>query len=121
MLDLSDAVAEASVSDIRVLLVRGDGPDFSFGGDVREWPNATPQELRSFVYRVTAAFHAIELLPIPTVAVIQGAAYGGGFRVALSCELILVEGGGPLVFVAGPIYRAPHAGGVYSLHVGHEG
>ena len=89
MLDLTDAVAEASASDIRVLLVRGDGPDFCFGGDVREWPDATPHGLRSFTYRVNAAFRAIELLPIPTVAVVQGAAYGGGFELALSCDLIL--------------------------------
>src|SRR5438552_489335 len=62
MLDLTDAVAEASASDIRVLLVRGDGPDFCFGGDVREWPDATPHGLRSFTSRVNAAFRAIELL-----------------------------------------------------------
>src|SRR5438270_10189800 len=58
MLELTDAVAEASASDIRILLVRGDGPDFCFGGEVREWPEATPHELRSFTYRANAAFRA---------------------------------------------------------------
>jgi enoyl-CoA hydratase/carnithine racemase len=113
MLDLTGAVAEASVSDIRVLLVRGDGSDFSFGGDVREWPDATPEELRSFVYRVTAAFHAIELLPIPTVAVIQGAAYGGGFELALSCDLILAAESAHFRFVEATIAVPPLAGGVH--------
>ena len=115
MRDLIDAVAEASASDIRVLLVRGDGPDFSFGGDVREWPDATPQELRSFVFRVTAAFHAIELLPIPTVAVIQGAAYGGGRELALSCDLILAAQSAHFRFVEATISLPPLAGGVQRL------
>src|SRR5437016_8796677 len=92
MLDLTDAVAEASVSDIRVLLVRGDGPDFCFGGDVREWPDATPQGLRSFTDRVNAAFRAIELLAIPTVSVVQGAAYGGGCALALTRGLLIAAG-----------------------------
>src|ERR1700722_13863886 len=35
---LQDAVHQAGVSDIRVLLVRAEGPNFSFGGEVREWP-----------------------------------------------------------------------------------
>jgi len=35
---LREAVHQASVSDIRVLVVRSDGPHFSFGGEVREWP-----------------------------------------------------------------------------------
>jgi len=115
MLDLTAAVAEASVSDIRVLLVRGDGPNFSFGGDVREWPDATPQDLRSFVYRVTAAFQAIELLPIPTVAVIQGAAYGGGFELALSCDLIVAAESAHFRFVEATIAVPPLAGGVQRL------
>ena len=115
MLDLTDAVAEASASDIRVLLVRGDGPDFCFGGDVREWPDATPHGLRSFTYRVNAAFRAIELLPIPTVAVVQGAAYGGGFELALSCDLILAAESAHFRFVEATIAVPPLAGGVQRL------
>ena len=35
---LRAAVHQASVSDIRVLVIRAEGPHFSFGGEVREWP-----------------------------------------------------------------------------------
>ena len=36
--ELRIAVHQASESDIRVLVVRSEGPHFSFGGEVREWP-----------------------------------------------------------------------------------
>jgi enoyl-CoA hydratase/carnithine racemase len=86
---LSEAVHEASESDIRVLVVRAEGPNFSFGGEVREWPGKDVNWFRTFVAKINSSYRAIEALRVPTVAVVQGAAFGGGFELALSCDFIV--------------------------------
>ena len=86
---LREAVHQASVSDIRVLVVRSEGPHFSFGGEVREWPGKDVNWFRKFVANVNQSYRAIEALRIPTVAVVQGIALGGGFELALACDFLV--------------------------------
>ncbi len=83
------AVHQASESDIRVLVVRSEGPHFSFGGEVREWPGRDVNWFRTFVADVNVTYRAIEMLKIPTVAVVQGIAFGGGFELALACDFLV--------------------------------
>jgi enoyl-CoA hydratase/carnithine racemase len=87
---LRDAVHEASESDIRVLVVRAEGPHFSLGGEVREWPGKDLNWFRTFVAEINTSYRAIEALRVPTVAVVQGLAFGGGLELALSCDFIVV-------------------------------
>src|SRR5712675_2363595 len=87
---LANAIHEASESDVRVVLVRAEGPNFSFGGEVREWPGKDINWFRTFVADVNASYRAIELLKIPTVAVVQGIAFGGGLELALACDFLVV-------------------------------
>jgi enoyl-CoA hydratase/carnithine racemase len=87
--DLRVAVHQAGQSDIRVLVVRSEGPHFSFGGEVREWPGKDVNWFRTFVAEVNASYRAIETLKIPTVAVVQGIAFGGGFELALACDFLV--------------------------------
>lgn len=86
---LREAVHEASESDIRVLVVRAEGPHFSLGGEVREWPGKDLNWFRTFVAEVNTSYRAIEALRVPTVAVVQGLAFGGGFELALNCDFIV--------------------------------
>ena len=76
-------------STIRVLVVRAEGPDFSFGGEVREWPGKDVNWFRTFVAEVNASYRAIEALRVPTMAVVQGVAFGGGFELALACDFLV--------------------------------
>ena len=46
---LRQAVHDASESDIRVLVLKAEGPHFSFGGEVREWPGKDINWFRTFV------------------------------------------------------------------------
>jgi len=83
------AVHEASQSDIRVLAIEAEGPHFSFGGEVREWPDKDVNWFRTFVAEVNLSYRAIEALHVPTVAAVQGIAFGGGFELALACDFIV--------------------------------
>src|SRR5882672_2432143 len=88
---LREAVHTASESDIRVLVVRAEGPNFSLGGEVREWPDKDLNWFRTFVAHINSSYRAIEALRVPTVAVVQGLAFGGGFELALNCDFIVAS------------------------------
>jgi enoyl-CoA hydratase/carnithine racemase len=86
---LRQAVHQASESDIRVLVIRAEGPHFSFGGEVREWPGKDINWFRTFVAEVNLSYRSIEALRVPTIAAVQGLAIGGGFELALNCDFIV--------------------------------
>jgi enoyl-CoA hydratase/carnithine racemase len=112
---LRDAVHEAGASDIRVLVVRAEGPHFSFGGEVREWPGKDVNWFRTFVAEVNASYRAIEMLNIPTVAVVQGIAFGGGFELALACDFLVVAENATLRCVEVTTAMLPIAGALQRL------
>src|SRR5258707_12444335 len=89
---LREAVHDASASDIRVLVVQAEGPNFSLGGEVREWPGKDVNWFRTFIAEVNASYRAIEALRIPTIAVVRGAAFRGGLELALACDFCVAAG-----------------------------
>ncbi len=112
---LRDAVHEASESDIRVLVVRAEGPNFSLGGEVREWPGKDVNWFRTFVQEVNLSYRALEALRIPTVAAVQGLAFGGGFELALACDFILLADDAALCCVEVTTGMLPIAGALQRL------
>jgi enoyl-CoA hydratase/carnithine racemase len=80
--------------DLRCLIVRGDGNSFSAGidlveglGTVAAWTD-DPQDQRNHAEGALAAstFRWIPRMPWPSVAAVQGHAYGAGLQLALSCD-----------------------------------
>ena len=121
------AVHQASESDIRVLVVRSEGPHFSFGGEVREWAGRDVNWFRTFVADVNVSYRAIEILKIPTVAVVQGVAFGGGFELALACDFLVaaenatfrcVEVTTAMLPIAGALQRIAERAGNRVNHTG---
>src|ERR1700741_1418846 len=112
---LREAVQAASESDIRVLLVRAEGPHFSLGGEVREWPGKDINWFRTFVSDVNASYRAIEMLKIPTVAVVRGIAFGGGFELALACDFLVAADNATLRCVEVTTAMLPIAGALQRI------
>jgi enoyl-CoA hydratase/carnithine racemase len=89
--ELAEAVDGIEKSTARALLLRADGPDFSFGGDIAPWPTMTNRELRALFEHHMSVFNRFERLPIPTIAAVQGHCFGGGFELAIRADLIFAS------------------------------
>ena len=70
--------AAAADGDVRLVLIRGTGPVFCAGADLKERKDMTVDDVRNRRLRGYAAYNAIEALPMPTIAVVHGAAIGSG-------------------------------------------
>ena len=113
--DLRSAVVQAARSDVRAVLVRAEGNDFSAGADVSIFAGLDEARANDLEATVISLIAAIEALPVPTVALIQGQCYAGALEVCLACDLIWAASGsqiGQIEAVAGGI---PYAGGTQRL------
>jgi enoyl-CoA hydratase len=83
--------AESIAADpnVRLVFVRGNGPVFCAGADVKERPGMTEDQVRARRLKGFAAYHALESLPMPVVAIVQGAALGSGVEIAAACDFIV--------------------------------
>ena len=89
MRQLEGAITAASTdASLRCLIVTGAGEKaFIAGADIGELAKLTPIEGREHARRGQAVLDAIEGLPIPSIAAINGFAYGGGLELALACSM----------------------------------
>lgn len=81
-----EAAADASV---QLVIVRGAGPVFCAGADLKERAGMTADEVRARRLKAFAAYHALEALPMPALAVVRGAAIGSGAEIAAACDFIV--------------------------------
>jgi 2-(1,2-epoxy-1,2-dihydrophenyl)acetyl-CoA isomerase len=113
--NLRDAIAQIAVAPgVRVVVLRGNGASFCAGGDVAAMEESR-HDLPGFIEKTIEPFHAAILalrrLPMPVVACVQGAAAGGGFSLAMCCDLVIAAASARFV-VAYPQLGAPADGGL---------
>jgi len=89
--DLAAAIDEVAKSDARALLITGAGPKaFCAGADIAELAGRTLMQTKAGAERGQAMLERLEHLPMPSVAIVNGYAFGGGLEVALACTFRLV-------------------------------
>src|SRR5579864_8279133 len=84
------AAVEAFSADpaVRVLVVAGEAPAFSAGGDfnwVLAWPGLSAEARREGADVMMGAVQAVYDFPKPSIARVHGAAVGGGIGLMLAC------------------------------------
>ncbi len=88
--DLGIALDQVAAGDARALLVTGTGERaFCSGADVKELMGRSLRATREGAGFGQAVFAKLDTLPIPSIALINGYAFGGGLELALACTFRL--------------------------------
>ena len=73
---------------VRGVVLTGSGEKaFAAGADISEFAGMEPLDAHRFARRGQAVFNAIEAMPKPVVAAVNGYALGGGCELAMACHL----------------------------------
>lgn len=79
----------ASSQDVKLVLVKANGPVFCAGADLKEREGMGAGQVRERRMKGFAAYAALEALPMPAIAVVEGPAIGSGCEIAGACDFIV--------------------------------
>ena len=85
---ITEALRAPAAPDDRVVVIRGQGPAFCSGLDMKQRRESIGTGGAS---GIEVMLRAIELCPLPVVAVVQGDAIAGGNELALHCDLVIAS------------------------------
>jgi isohexenylglutaconyl-CoA hydratase len=97
---LSDAIALAeSLPDVRALVIRGAGGSFCAGGEFTRFrelmataaPSHGADPIAAFNRGFGTLLERLQACPVATIAVVEGAAMGGGVGLAAACDFVLAS------------------------------
>jgi len=111
------SVAEADPG-VRCIVLQGDGGHFSGGGNIaglKERRAADPSVQMQMLERFHQFIEAVRACPKPIVAAVEGAAAGGGFSIALACDLIVAAEDARFIMSHAKLGLSPDGGGTWQL------
>ncbi|WP_277674104.1 enoyl-CoA hydratase/isomerase family protein, partial [Piscibacillus halophilus] len=100
-------------STVKVILIKGNDRAFAAGADIEEMLNDTPLTLE--LADPFAVWDRIQLIKKPVMAAVNGFALGGGFELALHCDLIVAGENATFGFPEVKLGVMPGAGGTQLL------
>jgi len=94
MIRLAELLRAAEADDqVRVVILRGHGEDFSSGGDLRQTPPelASIENTRATLRPYLEVIRLLRRMSKPVIAMVDGYAVGGAFSLILACDLVCVS------------------------------
>jgi len=90
---LESALTQAVRDDVGAVVLTGVGENFSAGGDagaiVERIDSGDERALLDLMRSFHRLVEAVWLAEVPVIAAVSGVAYGGGFNLALACDLVV--------------------------------
>ncbi|HEY5636201.1 MAG TPA: enoyl-CoA hydratase/isomerase family protein [Burkholderiales bacterium] len=83
------ATAAGADAGVKLVLVRANGPVFCAGADLKERQGMNAAAVRARRMKGFEAYAALEALPMPAIAVVEGPAIGSGCEIAAACDFIV--------------------------------
>lgn len=113
------AVRVAGDASVRALLICGDGPDLTVGGDIDYFTEHAGEDLAATLRRMTTPFHlafqVLATLQAPIVTVAHGAVAGGGLGLVYAADLVVAADDARFVTAFGAIGLSGDGGGTWHL------
>lgn len=92
MRELTQAIETQSArAECRVIILRGAGPAFSAGHDLREMLGRTVEQEREIFHTCTRLMDTIQRVPQPVIASVQGIATAAGCQLVATCDLAIAS------------------------------
>jgi enoyl-CoA hydratase/carnithine racemase len=112
---LNATVSDLAVNpDVRVMVLTGSGDKaFCAGSDIKEFPEmmAAGAVVPKKLALENEVWSRVDTFPKPTIAALNGLAFGGGLELAVCCDLIVAEAGGRVALPEIKLGVFPGSGG----------
>ena len=114
--DILAALAGAEADEsCRALVLCGAGGNFMAGADIKDYASQDAAAFRGFQERAGRIYPAFEAARMPVIAAVEGYALGGGFEIALACDMIVAHPGARLGLPEVKLGLVPGGGGTQRL------
>lgn len=120
---LEAAIATVEEGDARALVLSSSQSGFCAGADLRELHGRIAgrryedyrDDLAAFLDRIHAVMNRLDALPLPTFGAIHGVCFGGGFELALTCDVLIADRSARFCFPELRLGLVPGFGGIPRL------